>query len=107
MLICVGLFLWPIIVLCVALGGFGTVHRLDYIIPTVIRTFPAYLLTVTMVFGTAILKYVVVVNVAGMSGMPVSTLLMLCLITGILIYFEIVARKLIGLYYHRFTWSWG
>ena len=87
------------------------VHRLDFLIPTVIRTFPAYLLTVTMVFGTAILKYVVVVNVAGMSGMPVSTLLMLCLITGILIYFEIVARKLIGLYYHRFkrrfTWSWG
>lgn len=111
MLVCVGVLLWPIILLCVALGGFSTVRRLDLIFQTVFRTLPAYLVTVAMVFGIDGLKHIVARTDTGIGAMASGVLILSFLGTGLAIYFEIVAMQVIGLYYHhfkhRFAWSWG
>lgn len=119
-LVLLGLFFWPIIILCVALGGFGCLGRVDLIVTTITKTFPVYLFTTVMVFGTGWLGYVLTGFVdtrlsaaegASTSSGLGSSILISFLVTGITIYFEIVAMKLIGLYYHhfkhRFAWSWG
>ena len=119
-LVVVGMFCWPIIILCIALGGFGCIARFDLIVTTIVKTFPVYLFTAVMVFGTDWLRYVLAGSVdtrfsagegASMSSWLGSSLLVSFLVMGITAYFEIVAMKLIGLYYHhfkhRFAWSWG
>jgi len=103
-LVCVGAFLWPMIVLCIALGGFQTVYRLDLIVSTIIRTFPVYILTVLLMFGAAFLQRTLIVSASGVS-------LRLVISVGVTVYFDIVLMRLIGLYYYhfkdRFAWSWG
>ncbi len=103
-LVCGGAFLWPMIVLCIALGGFQTVYRLDLIVSTIIRTFPVYILTVLLMFGAAFLQRTLIVSAAGVS-------MRLVISVGVTVYFDIVLMRLIGLYYHhfkdRFAWSWG
>ncbi len=111
MFVCVGMFFWPIVLLCVALGGFSTLRRMDLIVQTVFRTLPAYLITVAMVFGTEALKQALARTGTGIGAIAGGVLLLSFLSTGIAIYFEIIAVQLIGLYYHhfkdRFAWSWG
>lgn len=119
-LVVLGMFFWPIIILCVALDGFGCISRVDLIVTTIVKTFPVYLFTAVMVFGTDWMKY----RLTGFVGAGLSagedptmsswlglSLVVSFLVVGITIYFEIVAMKLIGLYYHhfkdRFAWSWG
>ena len=103
-LVCVGAFLWPMIVLCIALGGFQTVYRLDLIVSTIIRTFPVYILTVLLMFGAAFLQRTLIVSASGVS-------MRFIISAGVTVYFDIVLMRLIGLYYHhfkdRFAWSWG
>ncbi len=121
LLVVLGLFVWPIVILCVALGGFGCLGRVDLITYTMVRTFPVYLFTAAMVFGTDLLKFVLSSYVVdGLSGggeeqgsaaWTGMTVLISCLVMGVGVYFELVAMRLIGLYYHhfkdRFAWSWG
>ncbi len=52
-----GLFVWPMIVLCVSLGGFETLIHIDLIVPTLVKTFPMYVLTVGIVMGTQFIDY--------------------------------------------------
>ena len=92
------------IILCIALGGFETVCRLDLIATTLIRTFPVYVLTLLLMFGAAVLEKTLTASTAGVSMRFVISI-------GVTVYFDIVLMRLIGLYYHhfkdRFAWSWG
>jgi hypothetical protein len=103
-LVCVGVFFWPMIILCIALGGFETVYRFDLIVSTIIRTFPVYVATLLLMFGAALLERTLTASTAGVSMWFVISI-------GLTVYFDIVLMRLIGLYYHhfkdRFAWSWG
>lgn len=98
-LIFVGLFFWPVVMLCVAIGDFGCLWRVDLIGKTLFRTFPGYLLVTAIVFG-AFLTQSILEREFGSN----------CIGSAFAVYFEIVACKVIGLYYHcfksRFAWSW-
>lgn len=104
-LYCLGLFFWPILALCVAIGGFETVYRIDLMVLTIFRTMPVYFFTAAAVFVTAVLQLVVSTMVAqiGFLGIIISL--------PFLLYMEIVSLRMIGHYYHhfkkRFAWSWG
>jgi hypothetical protein len=111
-LVFAGILAWPMIVLCVALGGFATLSRLDLIFVTLAKTFPAYLLTAVIVFGADLLGTFVTDRIPRGGGGAASFYFMGHLIaTGVRAYLEIVAMLVIGLYYHhfkdRFAWSWG
>ena len=105
-LLCLGLFAWPMIVLCVAMGGFSTLARPDLILLTLLKTFPAYVATVVLVFGSVFLGGFLS-SLISVGGVILPTVLQV----GVTIYLWIVAMRCIGLYYHhfkhRFAWSWG
>ncbi|MFQ5491932.1 MAG: hypothetical protein ACE5GE_14535, partial [Phycisphaerae bacterium] len=132
-LVYLGIFFWPIAVLCLALGGATTLYRVDLIFKTVIGTFSGYALTVGIVFGVTLLGQFLG-NLVGSSAAgtaPASTgplglgiggagsmlnligraLSSRVLVIGVTLYAEIVAMRVIGLYYHHhkrgFAWSWG
>jgi hypothetical protein len=120
-LVCAGLFFWPIIVLVLTLGGYECLYRFDLIVATIVRSFPAYLLTIGVVFGATLLEEVLSRTVfTGMTaaatgggiGTAIGTgLVAHALFVGITLYCNIVMLKAIGLYYHhnkeRFAWDWG
>ncbi|HCO23563.1 MAG TPA: hypothetical protein DIT97_11075, partial [Gimesia maris] len=45
-----GLFFWPILALCVAVGGFETVLRIDLMLLTILKSFAAYFFTAGAMF---------------------------------------------------------
>lgn len=104
-LVLAGLFLWPITALCVAVGGFSTLSRYDLIVLTVLKSLPAYLLTAVVVM-LAFSGYYVTMAVQFAAGRAVAAL-----VIAVGLYLELVALRMIGLYYHhfkhRFAWSWG
>lgn len=118
-LVYVGLFLWPMVVLCVALGGFGALYRLDLIVRTIIITLPAYVLTLILMFA-AIFGQLFLLGLLGggiaagaqpsLTSLAGRTILIYILAVGVGVYLSIVLMRLIGLYYyhfkHRFAWDW-
>ncbi len=102
-LMLLGIFLWPMVVLCVALGGFSSLYRLDLILKTIVMTFPPYAITVGLIVAAGYLEQFLF-QFAG-------TLAFLIAMVGIGIYLDMVTARLIGLYYHRFkhrfAWDWG
>ena len=112
-LLCGGLFFWPMIVLCVSIGGFSTLGRPDLIISTIFRTFPAYILTVVMVFGTVAMAWFMAGAMQGTGTTPnlSDVLVKSVFLVGVGLYLDIVAMRAIGLYYYhfknRFAWDWG
>ncbi len=98
-----GLFMWPIIILCVAVDGFGSLARVDLLFITVAKTLPVYVLTVLVVYGADFAE-----SYMAASGQGV---LWGALTVAVGLYLEIVALRMIGLYYFhfksRFAWSWG
>ena len=118
----IGIFLWPMVALCVALGGFGTLARMDLIVKTIVRTFPMYVVTVALVVATVIGREVTHSAMVNWSMAKAATgggagpswgsfAVLTVLIQGVTIYVDIVAMRVIGLYYHhfksRFAWNWG
>ncbi len=121
-LVGLGIAAWPMIILCVALGGFTSFFRVDLIGLTIMRTVPVYLLTLLLLFGAtaldvALRELVSASNApAAGAGTPVKTAVGSSIVirmatTGIGVYADIVVMRLIGLYYYhfksRFAWSWG
>lgn len=104
-----GEFVWPIIVLCMAIGGFGSFGRPDMILDTILRTFPAYLLTVSIVVGGRLVGVALYANIAG-DGSAADYVIRHAIATGIEAYLSVIAMSAIGLYYHhfreKFAWSW-
>jgi hypothetical protein len=119
LLILLGGFIWPMLVLVVACGSsVKAMFQLDLILETIRRSFPAYALTVFAVY----VSFAVQAGVIGMvwSRMGDTTnrtddwmaiLGLPTLFAGINLYFDIVVMRAIGYYYchfkHRFAWSWG
>ena len=119
-LVYLGLALWPMVILCVALGGFATLYRPDLLILTIVKTFPMYLLTVALMLGAILLITTLsemgTAGVAGRTGTTISGILgsamiIHILVTRLVIYLDIVLMRLVGLIYHhfngRFAWDWG
>lgn len=119
-LVCLGLASWPMVVLCVALGGFGTLYRPDLLARTIVKTLPMYALTVALMFGAVVLTGMLAeLSTAGtaapagpsLSGRIGGAMLGRVLTTAFILYLDIVLMRLVGLYYHhfktRFVWDWG
>ncbi len=107
-----GLFLWPMLLLVVAIGGFAALGRVDLMFVTIWRTLPVYAFTFLLVFfGVASVVAFVVLAALFSTGGPSRILLIVAFATGLRVYAQIVAMRVIGLYYHhfkrRFAWSWA
>lgn len=120
-----GLAIWPLVILCVTNGDFASLIRVDLIFLTLIRTLPAYILVLAIVFGAfyteealnrQMLQGMMGKQAAGGGGGNLASMfgtLMVWKALALVLacYFEIVVCKTIGLYYHcfkeRFAWSWG
>lgn len=104
-----GVFMWPMVVLCVALGGFASFSRPDLIISTMVRTLPAYLLTVIIVVGVDMVAQLIGQSLAH-SDWTQGYFLKGALAAALDAYLAIAAMSTIGLYYRyfkdRFAWSW-
>ncbi len=104
-----GTFLWPMFALCVELGGFGALLRMDLIFVSIVRAFPPYLLTAVLVFAgwVSLLFTNELLKEAGIS----ETVTRVIISVGVYGYLNIVAMQAIGLFYHhfksRFAWDWG
>jgi hypothetical protein len=101
-LLLLGLFLWPMTVLCFALGGVSCLGRLDLLVVTIAKTLPVYLLTVLLVNGVDLI--VTFFTPDGPFSGPTF------LHRVVQVYADIFAMRVIGLYYahfkRRFAWSW-
>lgn len=119
-LLAAGLFMWPIIVLVITLGGFECLFRVDLLFITIARPFLAYLVTLVLVFGATaveeVLRKAVSTGAATGTGGGIGTaiggyLAAYALSVGISLYCNIVMLRAIGLYYHhfkhKFEWDWG
>jgi len=118
-LVVLGLFVWPFVILCVAIGGFTALYRVDLIAATIVRSLGAYAVTVILMVGACVLEYLLASLIiakaavgAGTTGSIFSPALVFdALLIGLTIYFDIVLMRLIGLYYHhfkhQFSWDWG
>lgn len=118
-LIYLGLFLWPMVVLTVALAGFSSLLRVDMILLSLVRSFPAYLFTFGLVavatiadaFASARISAKMTAGQTGFAGLLGWSLLAQLLALGVSAYCAIVSLRAIGLYYHhfkhRFAWNWG
>ncbi|MCG3136900.1 MAG: hypothetical protein HJJLKODD_00738 [Phycisphaerae bacterium] len=111
-----GMFFWPMAILCIAIGGFASLARIDLIIRTIIRTLPGYILVVVLVFGSVLAAEGI--NAATSHALSKGeklemddtiVLQMVGQVVGL--YINLVAMRAIGLYYfhlkHRFAWNWG
>ncbi len=100
-----GLFFWPILALCVAVGGFETVLRIDLMLLTILKSFAAYFFTAGAMFVSTVV-YFFTAYIAAQHGIVIVIFMI-----PILLYLEIVALRMIGLYYHhfkkQFAWHWG
>ena len=108
-------FMWPMVVLCLVLGGWETMLRPDMMLVTIFRALGGYLATVAFwaaaiglsVFGEWGIAQMQARGGGGMSAYIVALILM----DGVAIYTEIVSLRIIGLFYHhfkdRFAWDWG
>lgn len=108
-----GLFFWPIVALCISIGGFATLGRPDLIVGTIVRTFPVYLIVVGLVFSTVAASYfseLALQPAPGKTATFSDTMVQQVCLIGLGLYLEIVAMRVIGLYYHhykrRFAWDW-
>ena len=117
-LLVVGVFLWPMFILVVAVGGLPGLVRLDLIGATILRSLPAYCIVVGVVYVSQALEYVSILMLAGLGGrvllaggrIPLLLLLPVAIVL-VRVYVSVVAMRAIGRYYHhfkqRFAWSWG
>jgi len=118
-LVAAALLVWPMVILCIALGGFGSIFRVDLLAATMVRSFPGYLVTTLIVAGATIAKVLLydamAAQLAPGTTLRLSTLLgslaiVHILSIGVNLYCDIVMLRAIGLYYHhfkhRFAWEW-
>lgn len=115
LLIAMGVFVWPILVLVVSCGeSVAGLFRLDLIIETIVRSFPAYLLTLIAVYAAVAANlFLASVALDGLSpGSSRGSILGVTIaLTGLKLFLDIFGMRAIGLYYccfkDKFAWSWG
>lgn len=108
----VAMFLWPMLLLVIAIGGFSSVYRIDLIVMTVARSFLPYLAVCLLFAGTWLLQdYADTLTVRVTGGAFQNFWLTTAISALVAAYFSIVSMWIVGLYYHhfkrRFAWSWG
>lgn len=119
-LLAAGLFFWPMVLMCVALGGIDTLVRFDLMFISIMRSIPAYVLMLLLMLGAMVLDYFVhhgfsqfIGLAAGgaSGGRAMGRMLPLMVGAGFELYLNIVLMRLIGLYYHhhkeKLAWWWG
>jgi len=94
-----GLFLWPMLMLGLAVGGPGAIVLFGGTVRTLLKTFPAYVCTVLIVYGSAALLGYVGVR---LYHAQTSGLLLTAILIGVRVYAQIAAMRAIGTYYYRF-----
>ena len=117
-MIAIGVILFPMIVLCVSLGGFSCLWRVDLIVLTILRTPAPYLVTLAFILATWVVEVLLEVvfsptgtGVTTGGALLASALVQRAIVLTLCIYMDIVGLRLIGLYYHHFkhlfAWNWG
>jgi hypothetical protein len=114
-----GLFAWPIMVLTVSCGGsVAALFRLDLLGETILKSLPAYILTVLAVYLTfGVQLFITTLIWANVDQSKnwwddwAVIFVVPMLLVSVSLYFDIVAMRAIGYYYacfkHKFAWSWG
>lgn len=109
-----GIFLWPMVLLVVAVGGSLTeLVRFDLILRTIRRTLPGYCIVVLCVYGSQLIPVGADVLQQALQGeLSLLQLLGFALLKYLAyVYSATLAMRAAGLYYHhfksRFAWSWG
>lgn len=108
LLLGMGVSAWPMVILCIALGGFSSFLRPDLLLKTFVRSRVGYFLTLAMLAGAISLQASVR---DALVSLGTGSFLNSMLFVGIKLYTDIIVMKFIGLYYHhfkhKFAWSWG
>ncbi len=103
-----GLFILPILLLVVAVGGFGALVRVDLMAATIVRTLPGYVLCATLVIAAAAVP-LAVSFLMRLVQPSIGTLDFVA--AGVRAYATVVAMMAVGLHYHhykeRYAWDWG
>lgn len=117
-LIALGVAVWPIVVLCIAVGGFSTMWRPDLMVRTVMNTLPLYISTILLIAATLLFEAIVQSGklsflkppAAAMGPAALAAPKFFIATVGLQVYMDIVRMRLIGLYYYHgkkgFAWSW-
>lgn len=111
-LMALGVFFWPIVMLILAIGGIGCLLRLDLILATIMRSIIAYIMVFVLLAVVILMSFTLARMLTAKgpttTGGAVAVALLLQLIQ---LYATVVTMQVIGLYYHhfkaRFAWSWG
>lgn len=114
-LLTAGMFLWPMVILCISLGGFSAATRVDLFFITIARTLPVYFLTTAMLYGSYVGEDLLSNLLLPTDGSGPTDFLALVargvVVVAFAVYTNLVAMRAIGLYYHhfkhRFAWDWG
>jgi len=115
--VALGLALWPMVILCIVVGGVSILYRIDLIVRTIVRTFPGYLTAMVLVGGSLCFEAFLwsggtSAPPGGRTGLlgPSTKPLVFILLMGSQVYLDIVRMRIIGLYYFHFkegfAWSW-
>ncbi len=106
-----GVFIWPMSVLVIAIGGVSSFLRFDLIVVTILKTFLPYLITCVLTavaLGAFWFAREGMVESSGGAASHPMALAMALEVVGL--YAWVVAMRVIGLYYFhfkgRFAWSW-
>ncbi len=114
-LVIFGLVCWPISILCMTLGGIGSLIRIDLMALTVIRSLHGYVFTLCFL-GCAIgIEWAIGSALAnsgtGAGGSFSDKIIGNLARAGVNLYIDIVVLRIIGLYYrhfkNKFAWDWG
>lgn len=113
-----GYLVWPLLVLVIAVGeSVRGLFRVDLIARTIVKSLPAYLMTVLIVYASlgmsvgfeALLDAVRAGRPLSIGGLP-NVLVLGPVLLLVELYSTIIAMRAIGLYYrhfkHKFAWTW-
>ncbi|UCG17287.1 MAG: hypothetical protein JSV19_04490 [Phycisphaerales bacterium] len=113
LLMAAAIYLAPIALLVVALGGVLDLFRIDLIVRTITQTFLPYLATFAFLAGAIMLfkgARWVISAAAGGTTFGANAVVLGLLGSALTAYFDISVARIIGLYYrhykHRFAWQW-
>ncbi|MCH7701377.1 MAG: hypothetical protein IID37_06785 [Planctomycetes bacterium] len=106
-----GVFAWPMVILTTAVGGLSGLWRVDLMISTVLRSFVGYATTAAAtVVAYAAFQLAEALLQSRSHTDPSSVVAMAAGLEVLAVYAAIVAMRIIGLYYHHFkddfAWSW-
>jgi hypothetical protein len=113
-LVLAGLFLWPMLLLVAAVGGFGAMVRLDIIVESITKNILSYSVTVVIVYAVMVgmnVAWELIVNEVSGRGNVMNGFIVNALLIGPNVFATIFCMRAIGFNYHffkdRYAWSWG